>query len=43
VIAHLSGFFTIAAKDDACADHALAASLAEAAILAIVNKYSPQS
>lgn len=42
VIAHLSGFFTIAAKHDACADPALAASVAEAAILDMVNKYSPQ-
>jgi AcrR family transcriptional regulator len=41
VIAHLSPFFTMAISTDAGGDHTLAASLAEAAILAVINKQAP--
>ncbi len=40
VIAHLSPFFTLAVNRDGGGDPALAASLAQAAILAIADKYS---
>jgi AcrR family transcriptional regulator len=41
VIAHLSPFFAMAVNCDVGGDHVLAASLAEAAILDMVDKHSP--
>ncbi len=43
VIAHLSPFFTMAISNDAGGDHTLAASLALAAILAVINRYAPST